>query len=59
MFNVTASIGYATFDQAPESTLEALIIADKTMYEAKVKGKNCTEVLATPEEFPRPRNASG
>jgi len=43
MFGVTASIGYATFDQAPESTSDVLQIADKAMYAAKAKGKNCAE----------------
>ena len=46
-FNVTASIGFSTFEQAPESTLEALKIADKAMYAAKANGKNCAEGFGT------------
>jgi diguanylate cyclase (GGDEF)-like protein len=42
-FDVTASIGHATFDQAPESTAEALQKADHAMYAAKARGKNCAE----------------
>ena len=43
MFGVTASIGHATFERAPESMSDALQIADKAMYAAKAKGKNCAE----------------
>jgi diguanylate cyclase (GGDEF)-like protein len=38
-FAITASIGHATFEQAPESMLDALQKADKAMYAAKTSGK--------------------
>ena len=34
-FSITASIGHATFDQAPQTVLDALRIADHAMYAAK------------------------
>jgi PleD family two-component response regulator len=40
-FAITASIGSATFERAPESTSGALEMADKAMYAAKAKGKIC------------------
>jgi len=40
-FAVTASIGYASFTQAPESGDHALQRADKALYKAKSKGKCC------------------
>ncbi len=40
-FAITASIGHTTFEQAPESMLDALQNADKTMYAAKASGKGC------------------
>jgi diguanylate cyclase (GGDEF)-like protein len=40
-FAITASIGSATFERAPESTAGALEMADKAMYAAKAKGKIC------------------
>lgn len=39
-FGITASIGHATFENAPASVLEALQIADKAMYAAKEKCKD-------------------
>jgi diguanylate cyclase (GGDEF)-like protein len=40
-FAITASIGCTSFDQSQDSTMAALAKADKAMYEAKAKGKNC------------------
>lgn len=40
-FPITASIGSITFEQGPESIRIAAQMADKAMYEAKEKGKNC------------------
>lgn len=40
-FGVTASIGSATFTEAPESATTALQRADAAMYEAKARGKGC------------------
>lgn len=40
-FPVTASIGYASFRQAPASSDEALQKADKALYKAKANGKCC------------------
>jgi diguanylate cyclase (GGDEF)-like protein len=40
-FAITASIGHTTFAQAPDSSSDVLIRADKAMYAAKEKGKNC------------------
>lgn len=40
-YQITASIGYATFDLPPESTTHALQKADEGMYAAKAQGKNC------------------
>jgi diguanylate cyclase (GGDEF)-like protein len=37
-FAITASIGHTTFEQAPESMLDALQKADKAMYSAKASG---------------------
>jgi diguanylate cyclase (GGDEF)-like protein len=39
-FPITASIGYTSFEYAPESISAALKIADIAMYAAKSKGKN-------------------
>jgi PleD family two-component response regulator len=39
-FAITASVGSATFELAPESTSNALQKADKAMYAAKVEGKS-------------------
>ncbi len=44
-FAITASIGCASFDQSPGFTPAALAKADKAMYEAKAKGKNCVVCL--------------
>jgi diguanylate cyclase (GGDEF)-like protein len=38
-FNITASIGYASFEQSPESLVDALTKVDKIMYAAKTNGK--------------------
>ena len=38
-FQVTASIGFWTFQTAPETTAEALHRVDLAMYEAKNAGK--------------------
>ncbi len=38
-FPITASLGHATFEQAPKSILEALQVADQAMYAAKASGK--------------------
>ena len=40
-FNITASIGYASFEQAPDSLVDALTKIDKIMYAAKTNGKGC------------------
>lgn len=40
-FPLTASIGFASFSQAPSSSEEALLKADKAMYKAKSRGKGC------------------
>lgn len=40
-FPLTASIGFASFSVAPSSSEEALLKADKAMYKAKSRGKNC------------------
>jgi len=45
-FDITSSIGIATFDQAPESRSKAMQLADRAMYEAKNQGKGrvvCSE----------------
>ena len=39
-FDVTASIGAATFDHPPQSLTAAVQIADKAMYKAKADGRN-------------------
>jgi diguanylate cyclase (GGDEF)-like protein len=39
-FSVTASIGFTTFDEAPESTSMAVEDADRAMYWVKTSGKN-------------------
>jgi len=44
-FPITASIGHTTFEQAPESILDALQKADKAMYAAKASGKGCAVSL--------------
>ena len=38
-YPVTASIGYSTFCDAPESTSQAMMAADAAMYQAKAMGK--------------------
>jgi PleD family two-component response regulator len=38
-FEVTASIGFRTFLNAPETTAEALHLVDQAMYDAKKTGK--------------------
>jgi diguanylate cyclase (GGDEF)-like protein len=40
-FDVTVSIGSATFDQAPDSVASAMERADGALYSAKKSGKNC------------------
>jgi diguanylate cyclase (GGDEF)-like protein len=40
-FEISASIGYSVFEQAPESTSEALHKVDLAMYTAKTKGNGC------------------
>ena len=40
-FSITASIGSTTFERAPESTSDALQMADKAMYAAKADSKSC------------------
>jgi diguanylate cyclase (GGDEF)-like protein len=47
-FPITASIGHATFERAPESMLEALQEADKAMYAAKASGKGRAVSLSFP-----------
>ena len=47
-FPITASIGHTTFEQAPESILEALQKADKAMYAAKASGKGRAVSLSFP-----------
>ena len=44
-FGVTASIGCASFEEAPESTPAALQKADAAMYAAKANGKSCAVSL--------------
>jgi diguanylate cyclase (GGDEF)-like protein len=39
-FQLTASIGFSTFEQPPDSITTALHLADKAMYAAKAGGKN-------------------
>jgi diguanylate cyclase (GGDEF)-like protein len=39
-FAITASVGSTTFERAPESTHEALQLADKAMYSAKADSKS-------------------
>jgi diguanylate cyclase (GGDEF)-like protein len=39
-FNITASIGYLSFEQPPESAVEALDKVDKLMYMVKANYKN-------------------
>jgi diguanylate cyclase (GGDEF)-like protein len=43
---VTASVGAVAFDRAPESTRDALALADEAMYAAKREGKNRVVVSA-------------
>jgi len=40
-FAITASIGSTTFERAPESTSDAMQMADKAMYAAKAGGRTC------------------
>jgi diguanylate cyclase (GGDEF)-like protein len=40
-FAVTASIGCKNFEVAPDNAFQVLLAADKIMYEAKKRGKNC------------------
>lgn len=47
-FPITASIGHATFERAPESMVEALQEADKAMYAAKASGKGRAVSLSFP-----------
>ncbi len=43
-YRETLSVGYVAFYKAPDSSDEALKIADNTMYRAKKNGKNKIEV---------------
>jgi diguanylate cyclase (GGDEF)-like protein len=40
-FNITASIGYASFEKSPKSSVDAMTKVDKIMYAAKANGKGC------------------
>jgi len=48
-YEVTASVGAATFAVSPSSIAKALEAADRMLYQAKLKGRNCAVCTAYPE----------